>query len=90
MVTRRYTVRQGEIDLVALDGDEVVFVEVKFRRSPGYVPEEAVGPRKLQRLRRAADRYLLETGGLDRPHRFDIVAIDPSGIRHHERVFLDA
>ena len=90
LVTRRYTVRQGEIDLVALDGDEIVFVEVKLRNTPDYVPEEAVGPKKLLRLRRAADRYLMETGGLDRPHRFDIVAIDRSGIRHHERVFIDS
>ena len=90
LVTRRYTVLQGEIDLVALDEDEIVFVEVKFRQAPGYSPEEAVGPKKLTRLRKAADRYLLETGGLDRAHRFDLVAIDGDGIRHYERAFSES
>jgi putative endonuclease len=88
LITRRYAVRQGEIDLVAVDGEEIVFVEVKLRNTREYKAEEAVGPRKLLRLRRAADRYLLDTGGLDRPHRFDLVAIDADGIRHYKRAFV--
>ncbi len=88
LITRRYAVRQGELDLVALDGDEIVFVEVKLRNTVGYVPEEAVGPKKLARLRKAADAYLLDTGSLDRPHRFDLIAIDLDGIRHYERAFV--
>ena len=88
IVTRRFSARSGELDLVALDGDELVFVEVKVRNTSEYVPEEAVGPKKLLRLRRAADVYLNETSEQARAHRFDIIAIDQTGIRHHERVFL--
>jgi len=87
LVTRRFTVRQGEIDLVAIDGDEIVFVEVKLRNAPGFRPEEAVGQKKLARLRRAADAYLLAHADLGHPHRFDLVAIDEDGIRHYERAF---
>jgi putative endonuclease len=90
LITRRYAVRQGEIDLIVLDGDELVFVEVKLRNSSSYFPEVAVGPKKLARLRRAADAYLLEIGNLERPHRFDLVAIDKAGIRHYERVFTSS
>jgi putative endonuclease len=87
IVTRRFTTRKGEIDIVALDGDELVFVEVKLRMAPGYSPEEAVGPKKLKSLRAAADAYLSEFGSLDQSHRFDLVAIDQGGVRHHERAF---
>jgi len=87
LVTRRYHARVGEIDLVAMDEDEIVFVEVKGRLSTDFVPEEAVGQDKIKRLRRAADKYLNEIDSMDRPHRFDLIAIDGSGLRHHVRAF---
>ena len=87
IVTRRFQTRKGELDVVAMDGDELVFVEVKLRMAPGYLPEEAVGEKKLRSLRAAADAYLSEFGNLDQPHRFDLVAMDREGIRHYERAF---
>ncbi len=82
MVTRRFKGRHGELDLVCLDGDVLVFVEVKSRRAPGYRPEESIGPDKALSLRRIADEYLEKVSGL-RPHRFDLIAIDQKGLRHH-------
>jgi putative endonuclease len=87
IVTRRYCTRGGEIDLVALDGEILVFVEVKERRAPGYVPEEGVGERKSARLSSAARKYLSEMGEETREVRFDLIAIDREGLRHHVDAF---
>ena len=87
LVTRRYTVKGGEIDIVALDGDTLVFVEVKLRLSPGLTPEESVDWRKTKRLQVAADAYTFAMGESERPIRFDLIAIDGDGLRHHKDFF---
>jgi len=72
----------GEIDLVARQGEEYVFVEVRTRRRGGLAtPEESVDPRKQARLRRAAEAYMGQNGKLDHPWRIDVVAVelDPAG-----------
>jgi putative endonuclease len=87
LVTRRFKGRRGEIDLVCMDGDCLVFVEVRERRAPGYVPEETIGDRKAAMMRLSAAEYI-DKMGLGEPFcRFDVVAMDASGIRHHEDVF---
>ena len=69
--------RLGEIDLVALDAGVVVFVEVKGSRGGRYgAPEEMVTLFKQRRLTRLAAWYLQRRGWLDRPARFDVVAVD--------------
>ncbi|MBV1940603.1 YraN family protein [Streptomyces sp. BV286] len=56
--------RTGEIDIVARDGDALVFCEVKTRRAGVFEhPMAAVTPVKAQRLRRLAERWLQEHGG---------------------------
>ncbi len=87
VITRRCKTRSGELDIVAMDGEVLVFVEVKQRSAPGYVPEEAVGQRKLEALQAAAEEYLLAVGEHGRETRFDLVGIDADGIRHYEDVF---
>lgn len=86
IITRRFKTAHGELDLVALDGDELVMVEVKARFAGG-VPEEAVGERKAGRLRLAAVEYLRKMEEPERAFRFDLVAVTPEGLRHYERVF---
>lgn len=73
---------------MALDGDLLVFVEVKQRKD-GYIPEEAIGTRKIERLYSAARDYLQSTEQPDRDFRFDVIAITGSEIRHHQDVFKD-
>ncbi len=76
ILDRRFRCRQGEIDLVAEDGDVVVFIEVKTRRGTAYgSPAEAVTPRKRRRMVLAAWSYLAARGLHDRPCRFDVVEI---------------
>lgn len=73
--------RQGEIDLVMNDGETVVFVEVRYRRSnrsgDGF---DSVGPAKRNKLIRAASIYLAANPKLARrPCRFDVVAVTDDG-----------
>src|SRR5277367_6039730 len=58
IVARNYRAAGAEIDIVAMDGDVLVFVEVKTRRSPdASAPEEAVDEHKQKQLRRAAEIF---------------------------------
>ena len=73
----------GEIDLVAVDGRTVVFVEVKTRQSQdaGH-PVDAVDAEKQRRLTRLAVAFLKQHGLLEYPVRFDIVGVTwPGGSR---------
>lgn len=82
VVERRYRTRRGEIDLIATQGELVVFVEVKTRRGAGYgAPAEAVTRMKRHRLARVAEHYLQRRGWLERPCRFDVVEVVVHGDR---------
>jgi putative endonuclease len=76
IVARQAREQGGELDLVAIDGGVIVFVEVKTRRSTaaGH-PAEAVDATKQRRMTRAALAYLRRHQLLDYPVRFDVVAI---------------
>jgi putative endonuclease len=71
----------GELDLVALDGDVVVFVEVKTRRGSGAL--QAVDANKRRRLERLAPAFHAKAGWLERAARFDVVAVAPDGACTH-------
>ena len=92
ILARRYRTRFGEIDIVALDRGEVVFVEVKARRSAAFgEAAQAVPSWKQRRIAAMALDYLAWTNRLDIPCRFDVVAIDGFGTdRVRVRVIEDA
>lgn len=73
VIRRGYRTPRGEIDLIAREGDTVVFVEVKTRRRG--VPAEAVTTEKQLRLTLAALQFLKERRLLDQRARFDVVAV---------------
>ncbi len=84
--------RCGELDLIAYEGETLVFVEVKARSSARFgLPEESLTGRKRRRLYRAAQMYLHQQGIVDVPCRFDVVAIDlgatPPEIRLYRNAF---
>lgn len=87
IVTRRWSCRGGELDLIALDGDELVFVEVKSRSGKWFLPEEAIQPRKIERFLKAVGAYCREMDIEERPIRYDVIAIDDRGLRHYEDAF---
>lgn len=75
ILDRHVTTREGEIDLVTRDGNELVFVEVKMRRSDTFGgPEEAVTEQKLERIQSVIDSYLSRFP-TDTPYRFDCIFI---------------
>ena len=83
IVGRRVRTKLGELDLVAVDGRTVVFVEVKTRQSAEHGhPAEAVDRAKQRRLTRLATAYLKRHRLLNHHARFDVVAVTwPDGER---------
>ncbi len=87
IIARNYRWQGGEVDLIARDGDWLVFVEVKARSSRAYgLPEEAITPRKRRRLLRTAQRYL-QQHPTDLPVRFDVVALSGGEARLYRNAF---
>jgi putative endonuclease len=88
ILARNYRHDRAEIDIVARDGETVVFVEVKARRSKEFGrPEEAVGDAKRGQIRKAAQGFLLEHNLEDAPCRFDVLAIFNGDINHIRDAF---
>ena len=80
ILAANYRCPWGEIDLVAQDGEELAFVEVRTRRSTDYgTPQESITRRKAQHLVAAAQDYLQnhvpESNCADLPWRIDLVSI---------------
>jgi putative endonuclease len=73
IVCRNWRCALGEIDIIAEDGDTLVFVEVKSRHSGN--PKWAVTPAKRKKISMIALYYLKKTGQMHRRARFDVVAI---------------
>ncbi|TKB48032.1 YraN family protein [Ferrimonas sediminicola] len=80
--------RFGELDLVMTQGNELVFVEVKYRKTPGYGGAlAAITPSKQHKLRRTAAFYLQQQGWSDRPCRFDVVTVEGGQIDWIQNAF---
>lgn len=88
LLSRNFRCRYGEVDAVAQDGDTIVFVEIKTRRSLAFgSPQEAVTGRKQARIARVAAHYLKMRGWSERPVRFDVIALGPEGQDHLRDAF---
>jgi putative endonuclease len=93
VVERNFRARGGEIDIVAREGDILVFVEVRYRNEEEFgAPEETVGLPKRRRIASAAREYLSRIPLSSWAEaRFDVVAVVGSGpdaaIRHYPGAF---
>lgn len=75
ILCRNFCVKGGEIDIVAMDNDTLVFIEVKTRSSSKYgYPSEAVDRKKLEHMRHAAEMYILENP-IESEIRFDVIEV---------------
>ncbi len=76
VLERNYRCLFGEVDIIAKDGDTIVFVEVKSRRSEQFgVPQMAVGMEKQKKLSRISMKYLEDRNLYPCNARFDVVAV---------------
>ena len=85
---RNFRTPFGEADLIAQDGNEIAFIEVKARTSDKYgAPKEAVGKQKQMRYKKIAQIYWLKTG--EEPNaRFDVAEVFADGkIEYHKYAF---
>lgn len=74
---RNWRTGRYEIDIIAQRWDEVHFIEVKTRRSDGWIsPEQAVDATKIRALRRAASAYLARHRMWQYDIRFDLIAVE--------------
>jgi len=92
IVARNYRCRAGEIDLVALDGATVVFVEVRSRRGVTFgTPLESVDARKQARVARVARQFVAAHGWGERDTRFDVIGVrfdaEPPAVEHVRGAF---
>jgi putative endonuclease len=93
LLARNWRIREGELDIVAQEGDTLAFVEVKTRRTHTHgAGEESIDARKQQRLAQLAERFLAAHPELTfRQCRFDVVVIDytqrPAQIRLYRNAF---
>lgn len=84
IIERNFRIRGGEIDIIARDGQTLVYVEVKTRSSYKFGhPEESVTSHKIKFLKRAAKFYRNSRPNLPELERIDVVSVDftnsPSG-----------
>ena len=89
IIKYNYRNRFGEIDIIAMDGSTLVFIEVKYRRSAvkGH-PEEAVNAIKARKICQVADHYRVYAKVESQVQiRFDVVAIEADDIRWYKNAF---
>jgi putative endonuclease len=80
IVARNHKIYGHEIDVIAKDGDMLVFVEVKTRSNRDYgKPLEAIGRKRVKRLRKAAELYLAKEKIKGVSVRFDAVSVEMTG-----------
>lgn len=76
IIEKNYRAKTGEIDLIARDGDYIVFIEVKYRNNLQFgLPREAVNAQKQRRIRRTAQHYITVHQIHNQDFRFDVMDI---------------
>lgn len=89
--------RLGEIDIIARDGEDLVFVEVKtreFKAKSANLPEENITPAKLYKLNKAASFYISSNKLFNITYRFDAITLladhasNTATLRHLKNIFI--
>jgi putative endonuclease len=89
ILARRFNGRHGELDIVAFEGETLVFVEVKTRRTRDFgEPWEFVDWEKRQNLQRTAEEFIGHYNLGNHAYRFDVVAVTAPGAAAEEIALL--
>lgn len=76
ILDRNYQFGHGEIDIIAMDGETLVFIEVKYRKNLEFGPPElAITRSKQNQIKKTASAYLWENEIKDKTSRIDVIAI---------------
>ncbi len=87
ILARNFRTRLGEIDVIAQEGDVVVFVEVRMRASRSFGGAlESITPQKQRRIRAAASQFLQKLRWMPRC-RFDVVLLEGDEVRWLKAAF---
>lgn len=77
IIERNFRCREGEIDIIAKQGEYLVFVEVRTKKSSDFgTPEESITPIKSKRLVTLANIYLQNCSSLPQSWRIDVIAVE--------------
>ena len=89
ILERNYKTRLGEADVIAKDGETLVFIEVKTRKTEYYgAPAEAVTREKRRKYCLVAEEYLMRNKLSDVFCRFDVIEVEEDKINHIENAFF--
>ena len=76
IIEKNYRTRLGEIDLIGLENETLIFIEVKYRKNASYGnPWEAISIEKKKKIRMVAKQYLVYKKQWNQQIRFDVVSI---------------
>ncbi|MBO5927577.1 MAG: YraN family protein [Clostridia bacterium] len=88
VIAKNFKTHLGEIDIVVLDGETVVFVEVKTRSTDAFgLPSEAVNFKKREKYFKVSEQFLIKNKLLEKQVRFDVVEIQNGEINHIKDAF---
>ncbi len=93
ILERNYFFERSEVDLVAYEGQKIIFVEVKTRTGDGYgAPEDSITDQKRRNIFKASEAWLYERKMDGAPVRFDVISIRDTkqsapDIKHFEGAF---
>ncbi|MDD5258744.1 MAG: YraN family protein [bacterium] len=88
IIEQNWCCTMGELDIVALDREALVFIEVKSRRETSYgLPQQAVNGYKQRQIIKAALGYIKSKGITDKDVRFDVVSVNGEDIELIENAF---
>ena len=90
ILARNFKVRLGEIDIIAKDADELVFIEVKYRKDKSCGGAEyAISKTKQEKIRKTAACFMTKNGySMNTFCRFDAVLIDGEEINHIRKAWM--
>jgi len=85
IIQKNFFSKYGEIDIIAKDGNTIVFIEVKYRKNNKYgLPFEAINKTKKERIINTASLYL---NNLEENIRFDLISILGNKMEHFKNIF---
>ena len=88
ILNQNYKTKVGEVDIVAMQKNTIVFIEVKMRETCAFGrPSEAVNTFKQAKIRRVAEEYLVRNRLTDSQIRFDVLEVIGQDVNHIENAF---